>query len=146
MCKLNTERWVSMWPNIKEHLMTCCHVSQSSNMIIYASHTRLCSLCKIYWWNNALYLNLLQYYFVNQWLLLIATQKPLPQILRMCSTYPMIPSVTSAGGCIQDTCSEVPESAVALRLAGASGNSLARETASRALAWLVPALFSAMHW
>lgn len=58
----------------------------------------------------------------------------------------MMDSVTSRDGSCQETRREVVERAVACTPLGELGSSLDRPTASRALAWLVPALFSAMHW
>lgn len=70
----------------------------------------------------------------------------LPPNMRMCSTYPIMPSVTSGAGWTQVSCRAVGDRAVAVRSWGASGNSVDWVRARRALAWLVPALFSAIHW
>lgn len=64
----------------------------------------------------------------------------------MCRTYPMMLWVALGGGSLQDRCRVLVERGVALRPSGAAGRSWTSATASRALAWLVPALFSAMHW
>lgn len=64
----------------------------------------------------------------------------------MCSTYPMMLLVALGGGSLQVICKVLVERGVALSPSGAGGRSWTWATARRALAWLVPALFSAMHW
>ncbi|TNN54440.1 hypothetical protein EYF80_035349 [Liparis tanakae] len=62
------------------------------------------------------------------------------------TTYPMMLSVPLAGGWLQVICRAVVDSALPARPWGAPGSAWSWATARRALAWLVPALFSAMHW
>lgn len=57
----------------------------------------------------------------------------------------MMLSLTLGGGSLQDTCRVLLVRAVALSPSGAGGRSWTWATARRALAWLVPAVFSAMH-
>ena len=64
----------------------------------------------------------------------------------MCSTYPMMLWVVLGAGGLQDSCRLLLDRAVAVSPSGAAGSSGPRARASRALAWLLPALFSAMHW